>query len=190
MSTEIYYFSGTGNSLYVAKELQKRIPETKVIPLVSLLNKDIIETNGETVGFVFPIHFATIPMIVKKFIKKIDFKSAKYVFAAATREGTPCSTAFGKMEKILKKKGKSLDSYLILNMASNDPKFKDWHRATDEEIAEFEKVIQERLDKFQNIVVNKIGYQRWLITNRYGKRKSIAFPVTPVLISVLRNQFK
>ncbi len=26
MSTEIYYFSGSGNSLHVAKELQKRTP--------------------------------------------------------------------------------------------------------------------------------------------------------------------
>jgi len=40
---EIYYFSGTGNSLYVGKELQKRIPEAHLIPIVSLLNKDIIE---------------------------------------------------------------------------------------------------------------------------------------------------
>jgi len=53
MSTEIYYFSGTGNSLHVAKELQKRIPETKLIPMVSLLNRDIIETSAETVGFIF-----------------------------------------------------------------------------------------------------------------------------------------
>jgi len=27
MTTEIYYFSGTGNSLYIARELQKRIPK-------------------------------------------------------------------------------------------------------------------------------------------------------------------
>jgi flavodoxin len=39
--TEIYYFSGTGNSLNVARELQKRIPKTDIIPIVSLLNKDI-----------------------------------------------------------------------------------------------------------------------------------------------------
>lgn len=45
---EIYYFSGTGNSLHVAKELQKRIPETNLIPMVSLINKDVVETNGET----------------------------------------------------------------------------------------------------------------------------------------------
>jgi len=43
MSTEIYYFSGTGNSLHVAKELQKRLPETNLIPIVSLLNKDVIK---------------------------------------------------------------------------------------------------------------------------------------------------
>jgi flavodoxin len=45
---EIYYFSGTGNSLYVAKELQKRIPESNLIPIVSLLKRHVIETNGDT----------------------------------------------------------------------------------------------------------------------------------------------
>jgi flavodoxin len=37
---EIYYFTGSGNSLYVAKELQARIPGSDLIPIVSLLNKD------------------------------------------------------------------------------------------------------------------------------------------------------
>jgi hypothetical protein len=31
---EIYYFSGTGNSLHVAQEIQKRIPDTTLIPLL------------------------------------------------------------------------------------------------------------------------------------------------------------
>jgi len=43
MNTEIYYFSGTGNSLHVAKELQKRIPETNLIPIVSLLKKMLLK---------------------------------------------------------------------------------------------------------------------------------------------------
>ncbi len=93
---ELYYFSGTGNSLHVAKELQKRIPETNLIPMVSLINNDVVETRGETIGFVFPIHFTTVPMIVKSLISKLDLKSAKYIFAIATRQGTPCSTAFTK----------------------------------------------------------------------------------------------
>jgi len=103
MRTEIYYFSGTGNSLYVAKELQKLIPETNLIPIVSLLNKDVIETNAETTGFVFPIYYMAIPTPVKNFIKKLDLKSTKYIFAITTRLGTPHS-AFTDIDKILKKK--------------------------------------------------------------------------------------
>ena len=60
MSTEIYYFSGTGNSLHVAKELQKRLPGSKLIPIVSFLDNDVVITKGETVGFVFPIYFTTV----------------------------------------------------------------------------------------------------------------------------------
>lgn len=148
MSTEIYYFSGTGNSLHVAQELKKRIPETNLIPIVSLKGKDIIETNGETVGFVFPIHFMTAPAIVKSIMEKLDLKSAKYIFAIATRYGTPCSIMFSKIERILKKKGKSLDSHLILNMASNDPKFENWHPATKEELTKLECEIQDRQRRF------------------------------------------
>ena len=104
---EIYYFSGTGNSLHVAKDLQKRIPETNLIPIVSLLNKDSVKSNGETVGFVFPIHGMTIPIPVKTFLKKLNLQSAHYIFAIATRGGTKCF-AFSKIDDLLKKKGKSL----------------------------------------------------------------------------------
>jgi flavodoxin len=85
---EIYYFSGTGNSLHIAKELQKRILGTNLIPIVSLLNKDVIETSGETIGLVFPIHGMTVPIPVKKFVKKLDLKSSEYTFGIATRAGT------------------------------------------------------------------------------------------------------
>lgn len=126
---EIYYFSGTGNSLYIAKELQKRVPEANLIPVVSLLDQDIIKTNGKTVGFVFLIHFMTLPIPVKKFIKKLNLKSTRYIFAIATRAGTQ-HIAFMEIEKILEKKGKSLNSSFTLNMSCNDPRDKDYHPAT------------------------------------------------------------
>jgi hypothetical protein len=122
MGTEIYYFSGTGNSLYVAKELQKRVTEAKLIPIVSLLNRDIVESVSDSVGFVFPIHLAMAPAPVIDFVKKLDLKSAEYIFAIATRAGSQ-HRAFIDLENILKKKDKSLDSFFTLNMTSNDPKF-------------------------------------------------------------------
>ncbi|HYF81565.1 MAG TPA: EFR1 family ferrodoxin [Clostridia bacterium] len=174
MSTEIYYFSGTGNSLHIAKELQKRLPETELIPMASLINKDGLETNAETVGFVFPIHFATIPMLVKDIIKKLDLNTTKYIFAVATRAGTPCSTSFTKIDKILKKKDKNLDSYLILNMANNDSKFDNWHQITDAELAELEADVQTRLDSFQKRIIEKEKYQE--------KDTRITVPVNPVWV--------
>ena len=151
---EIYYFSGSGNSLHVAKELQKRIHGSDLIPLVSLLNMDTIETKAEIIGFVFPIHGLTIPVPVKKFIKKLNVYSAEYIFAIATRGGT-WHNAFTGIDKILKKSGKSLGSSFTLNMASNDPKFKDWKPATEEEFARLGSEIGDRLDAIQKIILNK-----------------------------------
>jgi len=154
MDLEIYYFSGTGNSLHVARELQKRLPEADLIPIVSLLDQKFIETNGETVGLVFPIHVAMVPAPVMKFLKKLNLNSAEYIFAAATRAGWQ-HRAFIDVEGILKKKGKSLDSFFNLNMVGNNPRFEGWHAATAEEIADLESEVQNKLDYIQKIVINK-----------------------------------
>lgn len=79
-------------------------------------------------SFVFPIHLAMAPATVTEFLKKLDLKSAQYIFAIVTRAGSK-HRAFIDRENVLRKKGKSIDSYFALNMASNDPKFKDWHLA-------------------------------------------------------------
>ncbi|MCG2821841.1 MAG: EFR1 family ferrodoxin, partial [Candidatus Atribacteria bacterium] len=140
MCTEIYYFSGTGNSLHVAKELQKRIPKANIIPIVSLLNKDVIKTKAETVGFVFPLHGMTVPIPVKIFLKKLELKSVNYIFAIATRGGTKCF-AFNKINQILKRNRKCLDSTFILTMINNDPKFEVYEIPTSESISKVESKI-------------------------------------------------
>ena len=78
MVTDIYYFSGTGNSLYVSRELEARIPDSNLIPIVSVLNglnknKMDKKTVAATIGFVFPCHGLTIPVPVKKFLKSLEF---------------------------------------------------------------------------------------------------------------------
>ncbi len=154
MSSEIYYFSGTGNSLHIAKELQKRIPETDIKPIVNLLNQDDIKTTGEIVGFIFPIHLAMAPYPIKMFLKKLDLKSTKYIYAIATRSGSQ-HRAFIDLEKILNKKAKDLDSFFNLNMASNDPKFENWHQATENEIANFESEVQKKLTISKRLLLIK-----------------------------------
>ena len=158
---DIYYFSGTGNSLYIAKEIKKRIPDASLIPIVNLIdkhlkvkNQETIKTSKEVVGFVFPIHRMTFPIPVKKFIEELDLKSTRYIFAIATRTGTQ-HIAFNEIKKILRKKGKNLNSCFTLNMACNDPRNKDWHPTTNEEITKLESEIQIKLDLIQKIIINQ-----------------------------------
>jgi len=154
---EIYYFSGTGNSLHAAKELQKRLPEAKLVPMVSLLGQETIKANAETVGFVFPLHLMTAPIPVREFFRKIDLGSAEYVFAVATRVGTPAM----RIEKILKKKGRGLDALFFLNMADNDPKGKAFRVTTEEELAKLEAGAQEKLDSVREAIMDreKVGQE-------------------------------
>jgi len=153
VSTEIYYFSGTGNSLHVAKELQRRIPETSLVPVVSLLDEESIETHAETVGFVFPQYAGTMPKVVAKILKKFDPTSARYLFAIVTRGGTQCR-AFSQVDKLLARKGRRLDSYFVLTMpSSSEPlveTFVDY--ITEERIARLESEMLQRLDSIQRII--------------------------------------
>lgn len=154
MDTEIYYFSGTGNSLHIAKELQKRIPGSSTIPIVKLLQQDKINTLGKAIGIVFPVHALTIPIAVKRFLKKADMHQAEYIFAIATRYGTVFA-GFDKIDKILKRKNKRLDAHFILNMFHNDCREKGFKVPTKTDISNLESTLQERLDTIQKIIAGR-----------------------------------
>lgn len=86
----IFYFSGTGNSLYAARHLAKAtqdrlisIPEEMSDPAFS---KEYALSTDERIGFVFPIHSWGPPEIVLRFIRRIRFANYQnhYCFFVAT----------------------------------------------------------------------------------------------------------
>jgi NAD-dependent dihydropyrimidine dehydrogenase PreA subunit/flavodoxin len=162
MSTQIYYFSGTGNSLYVAQELQKRIPDASLTPVVSLLDQEVVKTQAQTVGFVFPIYLTTLPIPMREFIEKLDPASAEYIFAVGTRLGTFCLADIA-LENALEERGKHLDAYFLLNMANNTPTGlvpgpgnKTWaSKNSEEHVRALDAAVQDRLDAIQDIVVSR-----------------------------------
>ena len=156
MSTEIYYYSGTGNSLHVAKELQTRLPEARLIPILSLVEKESVTTSGETVGFVFPHYASSLPKIIHTFIEKLDVGSAAYLFAIATRGGTK-TMAFDEIDEILKEKGRRLDSFFAITMPSgSEPLVKEYaDNITEERIHRLESAMLARLDAIRSIILNR-----------------------------------
>ena len=162
---EIFYYSGTGNSLHVARELQSGIQNSVLKPVLGYSREEAIKTEGDVVGFVFPIYFMTIPAPVREFIEKLDMDSATYIFMAATRIGT-YTTAVPLMRKLLRKKGKRLDSHFMINMLSNSPTGlkpgkgdKNWAKKTREaEIKRVDKEILPEIERISEVVKNRSRY--------------------------------
>ena len=156
MSTEIYYFSGTGNSLHVARALQKRIAGAKLVPIVGLVDKESVTASGEVVGFVFPHYASSLPKIVHAFIEKLDLGSARYLFAIVTR-GRTKTMAFVEIDEILKKKGRRLDSFFAITMPSgSEPLVKAYpSRITEERILRLESEMLTRLDSIQRTILEQ-----------------------------------
>lgn len=154
MSTEIFYFSGTGNSLHVARELQKRLPDAELVPILSLEGKGPLKAKGTSVGFVFPHYASSLPRVVRAFVERLDLGSAGYLFAIVTRGGTK-TMAFAEMDTILGEKNRELDSHFAITMAGGNSAlvkgFAD--QITEERITRLEAEMLARLDSIQSIIL-------------------------------------
>jgi ferredoxin len=81
LENRVYYFSGTGNSYYVAKSIAQRI-DGKLYPITTLKEGDNIEAN--ILCFVFPVYDFKPPKIVSKIIENTASIRASKVVAIAT----------------------------------------------------------------------------------------------------------
>lgn len=115
MNAKLFYFSGTGNSLAVTREIAEKIGTNNIC---NMANSNETEVNKAVVGFIFPVYFQDMPDIVKDFINKIKFKNNPYIFGIATCNGGPGFTLFN-LDKILKFKGQKLSSGFTLTMPGN-----------------------------------------------------------------------
>jgi ferredoxin len=154
MSIRLYYFSGTGNSLFVARELQRRLPGSELVPIVNALNNQLYATECDGVGFIFPSLGMTIPIAVKSFVDSIVAKDTTYFFAIVTRGGTVFK-GFPLIERALVKQGKSLNAAFAVNMATNDPKLKSYIQLTDSEIKTIENNAVLKIETIVNTVARR-----------------------------------
>lgn len=118
--TEIYYFSGTGNSLVVARDIAEKI-EGNLIPIHTTVNEEKITTDADMVGIVFPVYYVglvNIPLIVQRFIKKLDKISKKYIFAVCTYGGGSGPT-LTMLDEMIRERGGRLASGFGVQMPQN-----------------------------------------------------------------------
>ncbi|HBE78520.1 MAG TPA: hypothetical protein DDW65_12205 [Firmicutes bacterium] len=110
----IFYFSGTGNSYAVAKQIAERIEGEQVIPLAKF--KDFKQCDhAERIGLVFPCYGASAPDIVLDFknelFSQLDKKDI-YVFAVITYAHSPAGSYLDFKEDV--------DAWFKVEMPEND----------------------------------------------------------------------
>ena len=93
MKTSIYYFSGTGNSLAIAKDLARELNAVELIHMVKMLSNPA-QSQADIIGLVFPVYFQNLPKIVEEFIKKMIFDNHQYIFSVVTNNEYPGNTLF------------------------------------------------------------------------------------------------
>ncbi len=155
----IFYFSGTGNSLYAAKTIACKQGEA-LISISSAVNssKAFYEYElgeNEIIGFVYPVYAWGPPAVVLAFIKKLKLKKYRenYTFSVAT-----CEKNIGNTVKVLDaclwKAGLKLDSGFSIKMPNNYILLGD----VDAKEIENEKLLaaEKRLERINEVIRQRV----------------------------------
>ena len=62
----VFYFTGTGNSLYIAKQIEK---EPVSIPQV--MRQEHLEYRADAIGIVAPVYGHEVPAMVRDFLRAV-----------------------------------------------------------------------------------------------------------------------
>ncbi len=117
MKTIIYYFSATGNSLVVARDLAREIGAAELVPIAKAITKDE-EDPAEAVGIVYPVYMFGLPLIVADFLRRVKIRPGAYVFSVATLGGMP-GRAHSLAKEILRKRAIPLSAGFSVRMPGN-----------------------------------------------------------------------
>lgn len=163
----VFYFTGTGNSLYVAKNISLGINETLISIPKAVNNNEFLYKlgKGENIGFVYPVHGWRPPKLVIEFIKKLKFENYhdNYVYSIFT-----CAGQFEATAEVLNSALKKINllikgNYCILMpgnyvFAENKIPLEEEERRIREAQYEVNKIVNEIKNQNSNYVKHKHSF--------------------------------
>jgi len=179
MSIALYYFSGTGNTLFVARKLQEMLPDCVLIPIVAELKSKRIRAGADAIGIISPLHGMTLPVPVTDLLRRIDMRGLRYIFAVTTRGGT-VTKGFSKMRRLLARNGRILNSSFLITMAGNDPKLRVYQTPSQSAFHDIERSALEELAQVRDVVA---GRQSANVQDKKGQ----TFPYSPLVNYLLER---
>lgn len=108
----VFYFTGTGNSLYAAKTL-----DTDIVSIPQIIRQVHLHYEAESIGIVCPMYGHEMPEMVKDFIRRAELESA-YLYVVLTY-GKLHANAVELADECLHAAGKEADYITTVNMVDN-----------------------------------------------------------------------
>ncbi len=128
MKTIIYCYTGTGNSLWAARNIAGLLDDAEIIP-IALCSGEAADCLTQRIGLVFPVHIWGVPPPVVKFIDQLKVPPEAYLFSVAVNAGQVAATLI-QLQNLLEKKRRHLASGFSLDLPSN---YIVWRGAISEE---------------------------------------------------------
>jgi ferredoxin len=116
MKTVIFYYSGTGNSLWLARLLATKLDGATLCPMKHA--DSLAAGDAEAVGFIFPVHVWGMPVPVVRFLEKLALKPETYLFALAVNAGQVSRTLV-QLREMLAGRGLKLAAGYSIILPSN-----------------------------------------------------------------------
>ncbi len=114
----IFYFTGTGNSLAIARDIASSLGDAQLISISEALKNEPFDLTGKKVGFVFPSYYACVPSIVRRFISGADLSGAKYLFGIVSFGGSYGMT-LAQLSQAIAESGGVLNAGFSVHMPGN-----------------------------------------------------------------------
>lgn len=145
----IFYFTSTGNCLYVAKRLGG---ELYSIP--QLMKEKSFSFKDDVIGLVFPTYGFGLPNMVRQFLEQVSWE-AEYSFAIATY-GNLTGAVLPNLERFTAKRGLKFDYMNTLLMVDNYlPNFKVEDQLAKLPVKRIEESLAQILGDIQNRKTNE-----------------------------------
>lgn len=117
MSTILFYYTGTGNSLWVARTVAKELGDAELVSIPEFKGERTV-INNKTVGIVFPVYIWGVPAPIVRFVSSFEGYKPEYVFAIAVN-GSQVANTLVQLKKELRRHSLSLSSGFEICMPSN-----------------------------------------------------------------------
>ena len=113
----VYYFTGSGNSLWIAKTLGTELGEC--VSNIANFQSTPLSCQDNNIGFVFPTYMGDLPWLVKKILLSAKLNPNSYIFLVMNSNNGESGNAFASMDAALCSVGCRLSAGFDVQMPGN-----------------------------------------------------------------------